>query len=49
MPTITVYLTKELHEQVKDNPSKIVQAALEIYLKEYCSECKKKTYVCRCV
>ena len=34
MPTITIYLTNELYDKVKESPSKIVRAALEKYFKE---------------
>jgi hypothetical protein len=33
MPTLTIYLTNELYDKVKDSPSKIVRAALEKYFK----------------
>jgi len=31
MPTITIYLTNELYDKIKNSPSKIVRAALEKY------------------
>jgi hypothetical protein len=31
MPTITIYLTNELYDKVRDAPSKTVRAALEYY------------------
>ena len=31
MPTITIYLTNELYDKVKNAPSRIVRAALEHY------------------
>lgn len=34
MPTLTIYLTNELYDKVKDSPSKIVRAALEKYFKD---------------
>jgi len=34
MPTITIYLTNELYDKVRDAPSKTVRAALEHYFKE---------------
>jgi hypothetical protein len=34
MPTLTIYLTNELYDKVKNSPSKIVRAALEKYFKE---------------
>ena len=34
MPTITIYLTNELYDRVRDAPSKTVRAALEYYFKE---------------
>ncbi len=34
MPTITIYLTNELYDKVRDAPSKTVRAALEYYFKE---------------
>ena len=34
MPTISIYLGKELYEIVKDDPSKIVREALEEKFKE---------------
>lgn len=33
MPTITIYLTNELYDKVRDAPSKTVRAALECYLR----------------
>ena len=33
MPTITIYLSNELFDRVRDGPSKIVRAALEYYFK----------------
>ena len=33
MPTITIYLTNELYDRVKNSPSKIVRTALEKYFK----------------
>jgi hypothetical protein len=33
MPTLTIYLTNELYDKVKNSPSKIVRAALEKYFK----------------
>jgi len=33
MPTITIYLSNELYDKVKNSPSKIVRAALEEYFK----------------
>jgi hypothetical protein len=33
MPTITIYLTNDLYDKVRDAPSKIVRAALEYYFK----------------
>jgi len=33
MPTITIYLSNELYDKVKNAPSKIVRAALEKYFK----------------
>ncbi len=34
MPTITIYLTNDLYDKVRDAPSKTVRAALEHYFKE---------------
>jgi hypothetical protein len=34
MPTITIYLTSNLYDKVRDAPSKTVRAALEYYFKE---------------
>jgi hypothetical protein len=34
MPTLTIYLTNELYDKVKDSPSKIVRAALEKYFQD---------------
>jgi hypothetical protein len=34
MPTITIYLTNELYDRVRDAPSKTVRAALEYYFRE---------------
>jgi hypothetical protein len=34
MPTITIYLTNELYDRVRDAPSKTVRVALEYYFKE---------------
>jgi hypothetical protein len=34
MPTITIYLTNELYDKVRDAPSKTVRAALESYFKK---------------
>lgn len=34
MPTITIYLTNDLYDKVRDAPSKTVRAALEYYFKE---------------
>ena len=31
MPTLTIYLTNELYDKVRDAPSKTVRAALECY------------------
>lgn len=33
MPTITIYLSNELYDKVRDAPSKTVRAALECYFK----------------
>ena len=33
MPTITIYLTNDLYDRVRDAPSKTVRAALEYYFK----------------
>jgi len=33
MPTLTIYLTNELYDKIKNSPSKIVRAALEKYFK----------------
>jgi len=33
MPTITIYLTNELYDKVKDSPSRIVRIALIEYFK----------------
>jgi hypothetical protein len=33
MPTLTIYLTNELYDKVKNSPSKIVRTALEEYFK----------------
>jgi hypothetical protein len=33
MPTITIYLTNDLYDLVRDAPSKTVKAALEYYFK----------------
>ena len=49
MPNLTIYLNTELYEQVKDDASKLVQAALEVYFEEYCPKCKKKIYACKCI
>ena len=38
MPTITIYLTNELYDKVKNSPSKIVRAALEHYFTEEADE-----------
>jgi len=34
MPTLTIYLTNELYDKVKNSPSKIVRTALEEYFNE---------------
>jgi len=34
MPTITIYLTNDLYDKIRDAPSKTVRAALEYYFKE---------------
>lgn len=34
MPTITIYLTNDLYDKVRDAPSKTVKAALEHYFKD---------------
>jgi hypothetical protein len=34
MPTITIYLTNDLYDKVRDAPSKTVRAALEYYFKD---------------
>lgn len=34
MPTITIYLSNELYDKVRDAPSKTVRAALEYYFKD---------------
>lgn len=34
MPTITIYLSNELYDKVRDAPSKTVRAALECYFKD---------------
>jgi hypothetical protein len=34
MPTITIYLSNELYDKVRDAPSKTVRAALESYFKD---------------
>ena len=34
MPTITIYLTNDLFDKVRDAPSKTVRAALEHYFKD---------------
>jgi hypothetical protein len=34
MPTITIYLTNELYDKVRDAPSKTVRTALEYYFKD---------------
>ncbi len=33
MPTITIYLTNDLYDKVRDAPNKTVRAALEYYFK----------------
>ena len=33
MPTITIYLTNDLYDKVRDAPSKTVRAALEYYFR----------------
>ena len=33
MPTITIYLTNDLYDKVRDAPSKTVRTALEYYFK----------------
>ncbi len=33
MPTITIYLTNELYDKIKNSPSKTVRVALEKYFK----------------
>jgi hypothetical protein len=33
MPTITIYLTNDLYDKVRDAPSKTVSTALEYYFK----------------
>ena len=38
MPTITIYLTNELYDKVKESPSKIVRTALEHYFKDKADE-----------
>jgi hypothetical protein len=40
MPTITIYLTNELYDKIKNSPSKIVRTALEKYFETElnCSE-----------
>lgn len=34
MPTITIYLSNELYDKVRDAPSKTVREALEYYFKD---------------
>jgi hypothetical protein len=34
MPTITIYLTNDMYDKVRDAPSKTVRAALEYYFKD---------------
>jgi hypothetical protein len=34
MPTITIYLTNDLYDKVRDAPSKTVRAALEYYFSD---------------
>jgi len=34
MPTITIYLSNELYDKVRDAPSKTVRAALKSYFKD---------------
>jgi len=38
MPTITIYLTNELYDKVKNSPSKIVRTALEHYFTDEADE-----------
>jgi len=38
MPTITIYLTNDLYDKVRDAPSKTVRAALEYYFRDDHSE-----------
>lgn len=38
MPTITIYLTNDLYDKVRDAPSKTVRAALEHYFKDDADE-----------
>ncbi len=38
MPTITIYLTNELYDKIKNSPSKIVRAALEHYFTDEADE-----------
>ena len=37
MPSVTIYLDKELYDKIKENPSKIIQKSLKFYF-----EYKKK-------
>jgi hypothetical protein len=41
MPTITIYLTNELYDKIKNSPSKIVRAALEKYFNIELAQLKK--------
>ncbi len=49
MPNLTIYLNTELYDQVKEDASKIIQAALTRFFEEFCPKCQKKIYVCKCV
>jgi hypothetical protein len=43
MPTLTIYVTNELYDKVKNSPSKIVRAALEKYFKSNGSKSEDST------
>ncbi len=34
MPSLNIYLDKEAYDQVKENPSKIIQKALKLFFKK---------------
>lgn len=41
MPSLNIYLDKEAYDQVKEDPSKIIQKALKLYFEKKKKEFKK--------